>query len=316
MQTIGKEIIAAFIFVVLLLTSKFSYGQAKIHIDEVGRQVRVPIDSKRIIALAPNLTEIVYSIGQGGKLVGATKYSNYPKEAKELPRVGTYIQLDLEKIVALRPDLCLANKDGNPKHAIERLVKMGIPVYVANPQNLAGILTTVTSIGKLLNAEAETATVVEKAKQRILAIEQLVATVENPPAVFFQIDADPIVSVGSGTFIDELITRAGGKNIAAGSMPYPRYNWEALLKQQPTIVIITSMSGGQTPEELISAWRKFPQIAAVRQNRLHVVDADLYDRATIRLIKGLEVLTKKGLEVLTKLIHPDLTLSSGNGHGN
>ena len=118
--------------------------------DQVGRILEVPDNPARVIALAPSITEIIYDLGQEERLVGVTQYSTYPPEAESLPRVGSYVRLDIEKIVALKPDLCFATKDGNPKHIVDKIVSLGIPVYVINPRNLQQIMDTITRLGSLI----------------------------------------------------------------------------------------------------------------------------------------------------------------------
>ncbi|OGQ95710.1 MAG: cobalamin-binding protein [Deltaproteobacteria bacterium RIFOXYD12_FULL_57_12] len=282
-------IIFSLFFVLSLLTTPWAgIARAGLVTDGAGRQVMVPADPRRVITFAPNLAEIVYLLGEEQRLAGTTTFSDYPPAARELPRVGSYVRPDLEKIVALRPDLCLASQDGNPRHVVDRLAAMGIAVYVVNPQSLSGIMTAVKQIGTLLHADKRAAELVAAMRQRIEAVARQVAARSDRPLVFFQIDEAPMISAGTNTFIHELITLAGGRNAAAGPVAYPRYDWEKILALDPEIVIISSMAGGRTKEELLAGWRRWPQLAAVRNNRLHVVDADLFDRATPRLVDGLE----------------------------
>jgi iron complex transport system substrate-binding protein len=229
--------------------------------DQVGRTFNVPENPGRIIALAPSITEIMYDLGQEKRLVGVTQYSTYPPEAESLPRVGSYVRLDIEKIVALQPDLCLAIKDGNPKHIVDKLVNLGIPVYVVNPRNLKQIMDVVTRLGSLLNAE-------QKAKE----------------------------------LVHELIEMAGGINTTAGEVAYPRFSWEDIIVLQPEIVLISSMAGGLPPEYLIKSWQKWSMLSAVKNGRIYVVDAELFDRPTPRLVDG--------LEVIAAIIHPELFIKS------
>jgi iron complex transport system substrate-binding protein len=281
-------------------------GQTRTVVDGLARQITVPVAPRRVIALAPNLTEMVFSLGKGDILIGATDYSNRPEAARQLPRVGSYIRLDLERIVGLRPDLCIASQDGNPRRAIERVTAMGIPVYVVNPQNLAFIKQTVILLGDLLQAEEKAAVIARDMETRMARVRRAVEMVKERPAVFFQVDDAPMVSVGSGTFIDELIQLAGGRNIAAGAIVYPRFTWEELLRRQPAVVIITSMAGGRSEARLQASWDEWPQVEAVRNHRVHVVDADLFDRATPRLVNG--------LELLAALLHPELATQLETGH--
>ena len=120
--------------------------------DQLERQVTLPDDPQRVISLATSITEIGYALAQENRLQGVTRYSDFPSEATKLPKIGSYVRLDLERIVALNPDLCIAIKDGNPKEVIDRLGSLKIPVYVVNPRNLNTVLATITEIGRILNA--------------------------------------------------------------------------------------------------------------------------------------------------------------------
>ncbi len=266
--------------------------------DQVGRKIQVPDDPARVIALAPSITEIVYDLGRQEKLVGATEYSTYPPAAQALPRVGSYVRLDIEKIVALKPDLCLAIKDGNPKHIVDRIVSLGIPVYVINPRNLDQIMDAISRIGSLMGAEESARQLVEVMAKRIEKVRARVKKDRHSPRVFFQIDAEPLFSAGTDTFIHELIVLAGGTNTTAGEVAYPRYSWEDIIVLQPELVLISSMAGGLSPEYLVGSWKKWDQLDAVKNDRIFVVNAELFDRPTPRLVDG--------LEVIAAIMHPDL----------
>jgi len=268
--------------------------------DQVGRMVPVPVHPRRIVSLIPSLTEIVYALERGGLLVGATKYAKEPPAAAELPRVGTYLHLDVERIVALKPDLCLGVRDGNPEHLISRIETMGIPVFALDPRTLPEIVESVVMLGELLDARQKAAQIAGEMEAKIAAVDDRVRQVANRPGVFFLIDASPMVSAGSGTFIDRVITRAGGRNLAAGPVSYPRFSWEDILALQPEVVIIASMAGGYTEKQLKAEWQKWPGIPAVQNNRIHVVDASLFDRPVPRLIDG--------LVELTDIFHPGTTV--------
>lgn len=283
-------------FVALLPLAKTL--EARELVDQVGRRVEVPDRPARIISLMPSLTEIVYELGAGERLVGATQYSTSPPPAARLPRVGSYVHLDVEKIVRLRPDLCLAVRDGNPLHVIERLESLAIPVYTVDPRDLTEIIESIELLGEALAREQEAGRLAGEMRHRLKAVTGKVAGIGSRPGVFFQIDAAPIISAGTDTFIDHLINRAGGRNLAAGPTRYPRYSWEDILVMEPEVVIIASMAGGFSEEELKASWQKWPQIPAVKNRRLFVVEADLFDRPTPRMIEG--------LETLLPLIHPEL----------
>lgn len=286
-------------FIVCLLLSIPAQGQARQLIDHAGRTVIVPDRIQRIVSLAPSITEIVFELGRQELLKGATQFSDTPEEAKKLPRVGSYVRIDVEKVVALKPDLCLAIRDGNPIHAVSRIESLGIPVYVVDPKSLDGIVEMIIGLGDLLGAEERAATIASDMRSRIKRVADRVAGERNRPAVFFQIDAEPIVSAGKGTFIHELIETAGGRNLAAdSSIQYPKLSWEDVLHSSPEVALIASMAGGYTPESLKSRWQRWPQVPAVHNNRVHVVDAGLVDRPTPRLVDG--------LELFARLINPHL----------
>ncbi|MEW6518169.1 MAG: cobalamin-binding protein [Thermodesulfobacteriota bacterium] len=272
-------------------------------IDQTGRSVEVPDEPKRIISLMPSLTEMVFELGQGERIIAVTQYSDDPPAAARLPRVGSYVHLDLERIVALRPDLCLAYRDGNPQIILDRLAALGIPVYTFDPRSLEGIMDAVSRLGVVVHAEARAAGQVALMQKQLQEVEARVARIGQRPRVFFQIDASHLVSAGSNTFIHKLITRAGGINLAAGDTPYPRYSWEDVLLMQPEVVIVTSMAGGYSEEQLKAAWIKWPQLPAVRDKRLYAVAADEFDRPTTGLFTS--------LGKLAEMLHPELRVSAG-----
>ncbi len=266
--------------------------------DQLGRTVAVPDEPRRIVSLAPNITEIIFALGQEHRLMGATRYSDFPPEAKKLPKVGSYVHLDLEKIVALKPDLCIAIKDGNPIAVAKRLESLKIPVYAVNPRNLETIMQTVLEIGGLINAQKEADLLVKDMEIRIQKIKSLVANVAHRPRVFFQIGVSPIVSVGTHTFIHGLIVLAGGTNLAQGPISYPRFSREQVLALSPEVIIITSMARAAVFEQVKAEWNKWPDLPAVRNQRIFLEDSNFFDRPTPRLVDG--------LELLVRLIHPEL----------
>lgn len=267
-------------------------------VDQLERRVMVPDDPGRVISLAPSITEIVYALEQENRLKGVTRYSDYPSEAKKLPRIGSYVRLDIERIVALKPDLCIATKDGNPKEVINRLDALRIPVYVVNPHNLETILETILEIGVILNAAHRAKTLTTSMRNRIQRVKSRIAQVNYRPRVFFQIGISPIVSAGTDTFIHELIEIAGGKNLAQGRIAYPRFSREQVLALEPEVFIITSMARQAGFEQVKTEWLRWPNLPAARDDRIFLVDSNLFDRPSPRLVDG--------LELLTGLFHPEL----------
>jgi iron complex transport system substrate-binding protein len=266
--------------------------------DLLGRRVLVPENPHRIIAMAPSITEIIFALKRERCLVGVTQYSDYPDAAVQYPKIGSYVNLDLEKIVSLRPDLCIAIKDGNPKDVIDRLASLKIPVFAVNPRNLDTVMQTIVEIGNLLNARATAKAIVTGMQERLGRVKNIVSDIESRPRVFFQIGLSPIVSVGSPTFIHELIVTAGGRNVAEGPTPYPRYSREQVVWMSPDVIIITSMARFAIFEQVKQEWAKWPDMPAAHNNRIYMQESNLFDRPTPRLIDG--------LELLVRLLHPSV----------
>jgi iron complex transport system substrate-binding protein len=272
--------------------------QSKVVSDAVGRKVTLPDTPRRVVALAPSITEIVFTLERQDRLVGVSQHSDYPPEAAALPQVGSYVNLNVERIAALQPDLCLAIKDGNPLAVVEQLESFGIPVYAVDPVDLQTVIQSVIAIGDVLNAQPRAKSVVARMEERLRQVSARISTAERRPKVFFQIGVSPIVSVGSATFIDKLITLAGGINVAAGPTPYPRFSREQVIGLAPEVMIVSSMDRAAVFEQVLDEWRQWPSIPAVRDKALFIAPTNLFDRPTPRLVEG--------LELLARLIHPEL----------
>ncbi|MDM8518104.1 cobalamin-binding protein [Desulfobacterales bacterium HSG16] len=281
---------------IMILFPFAAQSASKKVLDQTGRTITVPVAPERIVALAPSITEIIFALGKKDLLKGVTVFSDYPLEAAKKFKVGTYIRLDLERIVSLSPDLCIAIKDGNPLETVQRLEKLNIPVYAVNPRSLESVMDAILGIGKLVNAQPVAEKIVRKMKHRIDLIKKQVEKIENRPKVFFQIGVSPIVAAGDATFIHELITVAGGNNLSKGPTPYPRFNREQVLALSPDILLITSMARNEVFEQVKAEWERWPKIPAVKNGRIHILDSNVLDRPGPRMVEG--------LELLFSVIHP------------
>lgn len=294
----NKKIIVLIHFLILITGVYPVSIQGKQIIDHMGRTVLLPDSPGRVVTLSPGITEVAYSLGRGDLLVGATLYSTIPEAAKNLPKVGSYVRLDLEKILALKPDLCIGTSDGNQSHVVDRLESLGVPVVVVYPKNIRGIQDMISLMGTVLNASEHAKKLTGEMRKQLQRIQEKVKNITYRPKVFYQVDMPPIVSVGEHTFLNELIYLAGGDNTTAGPKDYPRYSWEEVLRLQPEVVLISSMAGGLTPDQLIRKWNVWKQIPAVKKGKVYILNGDLFNRPTARLITGLEVIARK--------IHPEL----------
>ena len=189
MRKIIWLVMAAGTFIIQLMAPQ---AIATVLTDQLGHRITLPQTPQRVISLAPSITEIVFAVGREHRLVGVSRFSDYPPAASKLPRVGSYTQPDLERIVALKPDLCFATKDGNPRQVVERLRSLGIPVYAVNPQNLDGIMSTILDIGTLLGASERARALVETMQSKVDNIKSVIKKAHSRPRVFFQIGISPI----------------------------------------------------------------------------------------------------------------------------
>jgi iron complex transport system substrate-binding protein len=263
--------------------------------DDSGHQVTLASPAARVVSLAPANTEIAFAIGAGDKLVAGTSYDDYPAAAKALPKIGDFQSPSVEKIVSFQPDLVLAT-GGIQSGLRAKLENLGIKVFVVNPSTLDGVYSDMTALGRLLGVSGQATTVVDSMKERAAAVEQKVAGLARP-AVFVEIYSKPLMTAGTGTFIDNLITLAGGTNIgsAAGS-GYPTFSEEVLLKDNPDVYIATT--GSMASPGQIARRSGYDGLKAVQDGRVYVIDDDLLVRPGPRLIDG--------LEQLAQMIHPEV----------
>jgi iron complex transport system substrate-binding protein len=266
--------------------------------DAMGRAVEVDGVPRRIVSLAPSLTEILYALGLGDRVVGVTRFSAYPPDAAAKPRVGTYVDLNVERILSLSPDLVVGTADGNRRSVVDLLDRAGIPVFVVNPRDVPQVIRSLVEIGNVCGVPDKART---KAGELTARVDRIVDKVSgrDRPLVFLQVNARPIVTVNGNTFSSDLIGLAGGRNMAADQpVDYPRISREAVIQGRPEVIIISSMERGARFDETRRRWLGLQTIPAARNGRVHLVDSDLIDRPSPRVVDG--------LEILARLIHPDV----------
>lgn len=254
--------------------------------DDAGRSVKLEKPAKRIISLAPHVTEQLFAIGAGERIVGAVDYSDYPEQAKRLPRVGGYSRLDLERILALKPDLVVGWKSGNDARQLERLQQLGLKVYLSEPRHLDDIASDMERLGKLSGVAKKAAEIAAQFRQRIeLLRDQHQNTA--PLRVFYQIWNRPLMTVNGKHLISDVISLCGGDNIfATVDNLTPSVSVEAVLAANPQVIIASGMAT-ERPEWL-DDWRHWKQLAAVKNKQLYVIRPDIIQRATPRLLQGAE----------------------------
>jgi len=241
---------------IIFLGAPISFSAETKFVDEVGRGVAFSFPPRRIISLAPNITEILFSLGVDEEIVGVSIHCNFPEKAKSKPRVGSYISLDFEKITSLKPDLIIATGAGNTRDMVDRLEKLGFPSYVIYPKNFNDILKSILHIGQVVNREKEARAITNEMKKRSRRVIGLTEDLPRPK-VFIEIGDAPIVTVGKGSFADDLIRLAGGENIAGKEKEvYPRFGMEEILKRSPEVIIISSMNPKGDYQKILQEWNR------------------------------------------------------------
>ncbi len=252
--------------------------------DDRGVSVRLAASPRRIVSLAPNLTEIVFLLGQERKLVGVTRFCNYPPEATRLPRVGGIVDPDVERIVASAPDLVLCTTDGNPKERVKMLEEMGISCFAVGPQDLAGVFATIERIGAILGVPERGRKEADSLRVRAGRVSRAART--PSPRVLFVVSTSPVIAAGPGTFLDELLRLSGGENAADGfSGRYPRLSPEDLLAAAPDVILIAAMTGVEAFPSEMTRWTQVP---AFRDGDVVSLDGDLVTRPGPRMVDALE----------------------------
>ena len=294
----GTGLLCPIVMAVLLLFDVLPVKAQRTFKDEVGREVVIPDVPTRIVSLAPNITEILYALSLGDRIVGVTEFSDYPRQAEQKPKVGTYVDFNIERIVALRPDLIIATYGGNPKPAVLRLEELGFAVYVTRVKSVEGMLNMIEHIGMITHTRERAAAIVNRLKKRIREVTDKVRHAPRP-IVFLQISAKPLMTVGGGSFHDQVIELAGGRNLArASTVRYPKYSIEDVLHKEPDYILISTMEREGLFEQQKADWMRWQNIPAVLNDRICFINSDLIDRASPRIVDG--------IEELARLIHPEL----------
>jgi iron complex transport system substrate-binding protein len=262
---------------------------SKTVVDELDRTVHVPLRAERIVSLAPSVTEILFALGAGDRVVGVTSYCDYPSEARSKESVGDTLKPNVERIVALKADLVIVSTASQVESFVQKLEALGIPVYVTNPRSIEGVLESISAIGAIIGVADAARQLTDKLRGRIALISSRLAD-RTPPSVFVILGTEPLITAGASSFINDLVNRAGGRSISADvSGDYPQYSLETAIAKEPEIILLQA-GGNVLPERL-------KQTPAARAGRVYRMDDDLLLRPGPRIVDGLEQMAAK--------IHPD-----------
>ena len=263
--------------------------------DDAGRQVSLPERVDRVISLAPNLTEIVFAVGGGDRLVGNTTYCDYPAEAKAIAKVGDSLQPSLERIIALQPQVVFISTASQLEVFTQQLHNQNIAVFVTDPHDLEGVFRSIEHVGQILGQTEQASLLVKNLRERTNAVEQAVQH-SYPLRVFYQVSAEPLYTIGKDAFLTDLIRRAKAVSVTA-DVPgaWPRYSSESALAARPDAIILpTGGSMGAANSRVADALRDSP---AAQAGRVYKINDDYLARPGPRLVDG--------LEAMARALHPE-----------
>lgn len=256
--------------------------------DDEGRKVILAKPAVRVISLAPHITELLFAAGGGTHVAGAMNFSDYPAAAAKLPLVGSNSGIDIERVLALKPDLLVAWRSGNTARQLEELGRLGIPVFYSEPRKLDDVATNLERLGKLMGTQPAAAAAVRDYRARIAGLEARYGA-RPPVRVFYQVWDSPLYTLSGNHIVSDALRVCGGVNVFA-SLPTlaPEVGLEAVLKENPEAVV-----GSQkfSPDDAgVAMWKRYPGLLAASRGNLFEVQAELMTRATPRIAGGTQML--------------------------
>lgn len=264
--------------------------------DSLGEEIKLEEKPTRIISLSPNMTEVLFAVGAGENVVGVTSFADYPQEATEVDVIGSITEPNIEKIITMEPDVVIASSV-NKMETIERLKELNVKVVGFSANNVDKAIENIKTIAKLTGNQEKGEEIVTEMYIKIGEITNLVEEhLENNEKrkVFYEIWNDPLYTAGKNNFIDDLINMAGGINIGRlAEGQWPQYNLEKLLVEDPEVYISTPHSAEmKVSKEKIKSREQYQSISAIKNDRVYVIDQDILNRPSPRLVKGLALMTK------------------------
>jgi len=257
--------------------------------DDDGKPVTLQKPAQRVVALAPHVTELLFAAGGAEKIVGAVSYSDYPEAAKQVPRVGDNRQVDMERLLAMKPDLLVVWRHGTSERQIDQLRQLGIPIFHSEPKKLDQIADNLEKMGQLLGTEPAANAAAKELRQKLASLRAQYAT-RPPVRTFYQVWDKPLYTLNGEHIVSDALKACGGQNIFADQkVTAPVVSVEAVLEADPEAVFGTAEKdyGG------VNLWRPYKTFKATRQDNLFTIDGNLLNRAGPRMIAGTAVLCEK-----------------------
>ena len=266
--------------------------------DDTGQELHFNQAPQRIIALSPSITENLFAIGAGSRVVGVSSYSDYPQEAQNLPIISDYQNIDLEMIVKLKPDVVVAWQGGQSPAQLNALKQLNIPIFYQHINTLADIPLSLMRLSQMIGNQRETAPLIARAYAQI----PLLAQAPQPSLnAFYQVWPRPLMTINGSSWISDALARCGARNLFADlPVTAPTVNVEDVLKRQPDL-ILSATPRGQADDSL-DFWRTWPHIPAITHNGLIYTEGDAMNRSTLRTLAASERLCRQIAQVRTTLV--------------
>lgn len=277
--------VGATILAVLALPGAAAHAATHVCVtDDADREVCLERPAERIVSLSPGATELLFAAGAGDRIVGTVSHSDHPPEAESIPRVGSYKRLDMESLLARRPDLVVGWISGNPDEQLERLRNLGQRVYLSEPRELDDVATTLTRLGRLAGTAGTADAAAADFRDEIAAIRARYGE-RDPVRTFYQIWPDPLMTVNDAHLISQAASLCGSDNIFGDlDSLTPRIDRESVLARDPEAIVAGGM--GEADKSWLDPWRRFEDLEAVRKGNLFFVPPSTLQRPTPRLVEG------------------------------
>ncbi len=255
--------------------------------DDTGQRIRLPAPATRIVSLAPHLTELLFAAGAGSAVVGVSEYSDYPPGATRLPSVGNSQRIDIERVLALRPDLVVGWQSGNSSAQLARLRRLGIPVFISEPRRMEAIATSLERLGALAGT-ADGSAAAARFRRGLQQLRERYGQ-QRAVSVFYQVWPTPLMTLNDEHIVSEAIRLCGGVNVFAGLRPLvPTVSREAVISTDPELIVASNEPAGA-----LEGWQAFGGMRAVRNRRMVVVDGSLMNRAGPRMLEATRFLCEQ-----------------------
>ncbi len=278
------------IFIFAMIFTPLASAKSITVTDDMGNAVSIPKTAERIVALAPHVTELLFSLGLGDKIVATVEYADYPPAAKKIPRIGDSLTINIEDLIALKPDLIVAWGSGTSQSLIQRLKVLQIPIYLSGSKNLDDIPSSLLRLGELTGKDDMAVELAQKFRRDLSKVKM--EKIEPEKKLFIQIWGLPLRTIGGTHVVDELIQHCGAVNVYNDlSQLSPVVSVESLLNRDPDIIVLSTKDKGFSSElsNLIKPWK---QISALKNGAICRIDFDILLRPTMRVLNGINELCK------------------------